>query len=97
MLFEYSLLLERTLFTMIALMPVVRLGMPQKFTEFVRQSIFSIAAYFYGQAKTMRACFGALPPCYYDELLEGLAELSNLKPRVTPYYREDDDFLDAAS
>jgi len=30
-------------------------------------------------------------------LLEGLAELSNLKPRVTPYYREDDDFLDAAS
>jgi len=97
MLFEYSLLLERTLFTMIALMPVVRLGMPQNFTEFVRQSIFSIADYFYGQAKTMRACFGALPPCYYDELLECLAELCNLKPRVTPCCREDDDdYLDAA-
>jgi hypothetical protein len=97
MLFEYSLLLERTLFTMIALMPVVHLGMPRNFTEFVRQSIFSITAYFYGQAETMRACFGTLPSCYYDELLECLAELCNLKPRVTPYCREDDDdYLDAA-
>ena len=94
---DYCLLLDRTIFTVFALAPVLSLGMPRTFGEFVRHSILSITAYFYTRAKTIRACFQDLPPCYYDELLEGLAELSNLKPRVTPYYREDDDFLDAAS
>jgi hypothetical protein len=94
---DYCLLLDRTIFTVFALAPVLSLGMPRTFGEFVRHSILSITAYFYTRAKTIRACFQELPPCYYDELLGCLAELSNLKPRVTPYYREDDDYLDAAS
>ena len=93
---DYCLLLDRTIFTVFALAPVLSLGMPRTFGEFVRHSILSISAYFYTRAKTIRACFQELPPCYYDELLECLAELSNLKPRVTPYYREDDDYLGAA-
>ena len=71
-------------------MPVNRLGMPEEFTEFVRNSLFSIAAYFYLHGETIRGSFEAVPPRYYDELLEGLAELCNLKPRVTPYVPEDD-------
>ena len=96
MLSDYSLLLDRTLFTIIALNPVLRLGMPEKFGEFVRQSLFSFALYFYSQAETIRACFQEIPACYYDELLEGLSELCNLKSRVTPYSADDDDFLGAA-
>jgi hypothetical protein len=93
---DYCLLFDRTLFTIIALNPVLRLGMPEKFGEFVRQSLFSIALYFYSHAPTIRACFEEIPPCYYDQLLEALSELCNLKPRVTPYSPDDDDFLGAA-
>jgi hypothetical protein len=96
MLSEYCLLFDRTIFTLIALNPILRLGLPENFGEFVRQSLFSITLYFYSEAKTIRACFEEVPPCYYDELLEGLSELCNLKPRVTPYIQEDDDFLGAA-
>jgi len=94
---DYWLLFDRTIFTIIALNPVLRLGMPEEFGEFVRQSLFSIAAYFYSQAETIRACFEDIAPCYYDQLLEGLSELCNLKPRVTAYVPEDDgDFSGAA-
>lgn len=92
---DYCLLFDRTLFTIIALNPVLRLGMPEEFGEFVRQSLFSIALYFYSQAETIRACFEEIAP-YYDQLLEGLSELCNLKPRVTPYRPDDDDFSGAA-
>jgi hypothetical protein len=88
---DYCLLLDRTLFTIIALTPVLRLGMPSKFCEFVRNSLFTITPYFYAEAETIRAAFEEIPPCYYDQLLEGLSELCNLKPRVTPYVPEEGD------
>lgn len=91
MLSDYCLLLDRTLFTIIALTPVLRLGMPSKFCEFVRDSLFTITPYFYAEAETIRAAFEEIPPCYYDQLLEGLSELCNLKPRVTPYVCEEGD------
>jgi hypothetical protein len=97
MLSDYCLLFDRTLFTIIALNPVLRLGMPETFGEFVRQSLFSFAFYFYSQAETIRAAFEEIPSCYYDQLLEGLSELCNLKPRVTPRVPEDgNDYLGAA-
>ena len=87
---EYRMLFDRALFTIIALMPAIRLGMPGEFCEFVRDSLFSFTPYFYAEAETIRDCFGEIPPRYYDELLEGLAALCNLKPRVTPYAPESD-------
>jgi hypothetical protein len=96
MLEEYCLLFDRTLFTIIALNPVLLLGMPEKFGEFVRQSLFSFAFYFYSEAKTICAAFEEIPNYYYEQLLEGLSELCNLKPRVTPYTRANDDFLGTA-
>ena len=93
---DYCLLFDRTLFTIIALNPVLRLGMPEEFGEFVRQSLFSITLYFYSQSERIRSCFEEIAPGYYDELLEGLSELCNHKPRVTPYRPDDDDFLGAA-
>jgi hypothetical protein len=93
---DYSLLFDRTLFTIIALNPVLRLGMPAEFGEFVRQSLFSITLYFYTESEKIRACFEEIPPGYYDELLESLSQLCNMKPRVTPYVPDDDDYLGAA-
>jgi hypothetical protein len=93
---DYRMLFDRALFTLIALMPVIRLGMPGEFCEFVRDSLFSFTSYFYSQADTICDAFIGLPRSYYNELLEGLSELCNLKPRVTPLNGEDDDFLGAA-
>ena len=94
---EYFLFLDRTIFTMFALAPVLRLGMPPEFGEFVRQSVLSIAVYFYSRAEIIRGCFEELSPDYYDDLLESLAELSNLMPRLRAYRRDDDDdYLGAA-
>jgi hypothetical protein len=93
---EYCLFLDRTIFTMFALAPVLRLGMPHEFGEFVRQSVLSIAVYFYSRAKIISGHFEELSPCYYDELLESLAELSKLMPRLRAFREEDDDYLGAA-
>jgi hypothetical protein len=93
---EYSCLLDRMIHTLIALNPILRLGMPGLFGDFVRRSIVAMAQYFFGQKETMLACLSGIPPAFYDDLAECSAELANLMMQIGPYRApEKDDFLGA--
>jgi hypothetical protein len=87
-LLNYGLFLDRAIFTVLAFPPVVRLGMPRPFGNFVRQSMASLATYFFVNEKMVRGAFG-LPSFYYDQVLECAAELVNLLPYVSAYSAED--------
>jgi hypothetical protein len=94
---DSTCLLDRMIHTIIALNPVLRLGLPGRFGDFVRRSIVSIAQYFYEQKESVLSCMSDVPPEFYDDLAECLAELANLMMQIGPYRRLDDgEFLGAA-
>lgn len=90
---DFSFLLERMIFTIIALNPVLRLGMPWKFGDFVRRSMVSLAQYTYEQQSGILSCMQDVPPLFYDDLAECLAELSNLMIHLGPYTAEGDNLM----
>jgi len=90
---ESSCLLDRMIYTIIALNPILRLGMPWKFGDFVRRSMVSLAQYTYEQKSAILSCMADVPPLFYDDLAECLAELANLMIYLGPYIAEDDNLL----
>jgi hypothetical protein len=85
---NYTRFLERTFFALLAFNPVVRLGLPQPFGHFVRESVTSLAAYLYMNEEQLRGGFD-LPRSFYYQLLECIAELANLLPHIGACSSED--------
>jgi hypothetical protein len=82
---NYLRVMERALFTMLAINPVVRLGMPSEFSTNMRQSIYSFALYFYLHEDAIRKNFEKLPESHYSQLLECLSDMANLIPANRGY------------
>jgi hypothetical protein len=93
---ESSCLFDRIIHTLIALNPVLQLGMPPPFGDFVRRSVVSVAQYVYANKEAVLNCLD-VSPLFYDDLAECMAELANLMMQLGPYSPpEDDGFLGAA-
>jgi hypothetical protein len=93
---DTSCLLDRMIHTILALNPVLRLGMPYTFGDFVRRSMVSMAQYFYEQKQVILCCMSGVPPVFYDDLAECLAELANLMMQIGPYCPPENDGFTAA-
>jgi hypothetical protein len=85
---NYSFFLERAIFALLAYNPVIRLGLPGPFGQFVSSSMWSLTAYFYQEETKIRAACD-LPSSYLDQILECAAEFANLLPYVEAYSSED--------
>ncbi len=82
---DYLRIMERTLFTLMAVNPIVRLGMPPEFSVYMRQSVFSLTLYYYQYESDIRRNFKELPESYYSQLMESLSDMSNLIPANRGY------------
>jgi len=93
---ESCCLFDRMIFTLFALNPVLRLGMPSAFGDFIRRSMVSMAQYVFEQKEMILSCMSEVPPLYYDDLAECLAELANLMMQIGPYRPLEDNGFETA-
>jgi hypothetical protein len=85
---NYTLFLERAIFAVMALIPVIRLGMPEPFVEFARSSVRSLAGYFYQEEAKLRQELTGMPAHHFSDLMECLGELANMIPHLGGYTPE---------